>query len=129
MSSGKLDSVCSADGRDGDGGGKLGSGFAAGYAGGGAGGDEEKGGRGGGSTVVILVSEMVDWTVRLVKDVDGCERAREEPRGGNDCATSESAESGKLAQKTSSNASNGRKRSCESRDARRAGSNSDGSRE
>jgi len=79
--------------------------------------------------VAILVSEMDDWTVRLVKDVDGCERAREEPRGGNDCATSETAEPGKLAQQTSSNASNGRKRSCESRDARRAGSNSDGSRE
>lgn len=127
--------MCTAGGRKDDGGcgGKLGSGFEDGYAGGGADGDGgrngEKGGRIGACTVAILASEKVVWIVKLEQDVEaGWLRDGETLRGCNERAISVGAESEKHAQHMSSNASNGRKRSCESRDARRAGSGSKGSR-
>jgi hypothetical protein len=132
---------CSAVDRNGEGGGNVGRGFEEGYAGGGCGGGKGSegcdgsggGGGGGASMVAMLDSEYVEWTVKFVLDAEGWWREREEVRGGNICAASVGAESGKDAgkdaQQRSSNASNGRKRSCESRDASRAGSNSKGSRE
>jgi hypothetical protein len=124
--------MCSAIiGRNGDGGGILGRGFEveAGYAGGGSDGCGGRGGRDGASMVAILDSECIEWTVMFVQDVEGwCDM--EALRGGKEYATSAGAGSGKHdAQHTSSNASNGLIRSCGSRDARRAGSNSRGSRE
>lgn len=79
--------------------------------------------------VAMLDSEYDEWTVKFVQDAEGWWRDREALRGGNECAASAGAESAKDAQHMSSNASNGRKRSCESRDASSAGSNSKGSRE
>ena len=130
---------CSAVDRNGEGGGNVGRGFEDGYAGGGC--DGGKGGKGGGgdgggggaSMVAMLDSEYIEWTVKFVLDAEGWWRERETLGGGNLCAASVGAESGKDAgkdaQHRSSNASNGRKRSWESRDASRAGSNSKGSRE
>jgi len=79
--------------------------------------------------VAMLDSEYVGWTVKFVLDAEGRWREREALRGGNICAASIGAESRRNDRHKSSNASNGRKRSCESRDASRAGSNSKGSRE
>lgn len=119
--------VCSAVDRNGEGGGNVGRGFEEGYAGGGC--DGGRGGKGGASMVAMLDSEYDEWTVRFVQDAEGWWPERVALRGGNECAASAGAGSGKDAQHMSSNASNGRKRSCDSRDASRAGSNSKGSRE
>jgi len=64
--------MCSAIiGRTGDGGGIVGRGFEAGYAGGGSDGCGGRGGRGGASTVAMLDSECTEWTVMFVHDVEG----------------------------------------------------------
>ena len=71
FSCGNLGSACSGRGRIGDGGGILGSGFEATYAGGGGSvcSDGGRGGTAGASTVAVLESEKVEWTVKLVLDV------------------------------------------------------------
>jgi hypothetical protein len=84
---------------------------------------------GGANMIVVLVSEKAELVVRLVQDIEGRSWDREALCDCDESATSAGATSEKLAQQTSSNASNGRKRSCVSRDARRAGSHSKGSRE
>jgi hypothetical protein len=128
-SSGKMGRMYSAMiGRTGDGGGIVGSGFEEGYAGGGSDG-EGRGGRGGAIMVAMLDSECIVWTVMFVHDVEGWWDI-EALRGGKERAPLAGVGSRKHdAQQTSSKASNGLKRSCVSRDARRAGSNSKGSRE
>jgi hypothetical protein len=84
---------------------------------------------GGANVIVVLESEKAELAVRLVQDIEGRLWDREALGDCDECATAAGAESEKLAQQTSSNASNGRKRSCGSRVARMAGSNSKGSRE
>jgi hypothetical protein len=82
------------------------------------------------STVLVLVSEREEFVVKLTSGVErwGCERVglrRRDRRGlANGRGRSE-----QHAQQRSSKASKGEKRSCGSRDARRTGSNSKGSRE
>jgi len=88
--------MCSAVSRMGDGGGKHGSGFEAGYAGGGCDGDGggiDEYDMGGANMIVVLESEKAELAVRLVQDSEGRLRERETLGDCDESTSSAGAES------------------------------------